>query len=68
MMRLRIIATKQIKRTRYEAVQDTGKENKFWVLKVAQNGKVDFLQPARTEESIMKHFLKITEAKENEQI
>jgi hypothetical protein len=64
MIRLRIIESKQIKRTRYEAVQDLGKENKYWVLKIAQSGKVDYLQPARTEEGVLKFFNKIINNRE----
>lgn len=66
MIRLKIHASRMVKRTRYEAVQEEDRPNNFWVLKVAQSGKVEFLQPAKSLERIMMFFNKTIERVSNE--
>lgn len=60
-MRFKMHATHTVKRTRYEAVEEMERPNKFWVVKIAQSGKVNFLQPARTLEQAIKFLNKTIE-------
>jgi hypothetical protein len=54
-MKYEILKTIQVKNTRYEIVRQADKET-IWVIKIAQSGKVSFLQPYRNLESANKGF------------
>ena len=55
-MRHEIIATKLVKRTRYEILFDT---KLYWIAKINPKGIVSFLKPYRTVEAAQRGFGKI---------
>ena len=55
-MRHEIIASKMIKRTRYEILFDT---KLYWIAKINPKGIVSFIQPYKTAEAAQREFDKV---------